>query len=168
MKKTDPVAPEIAACRLWSAPGHLIRRAQQRAVDLFAAEVGEDGPTPRQYAVLLSVHEHPGINQTDLVRLTGIDRSTLTEILRRMAAKRWLRRDRQAGDRRTNRLRILPEGETVLKAAFAPVERAQERILAPIPPADRPGVLRALARLAAIEGGRPADPQAPRPPPNSG
>ncbi len=147
-----PAAPDVDGYDLSGAPGHLIRRCQQRAVDLFVAEVGESGPTPRQFAILLSVRQNPGVNQTDLVRLTGIDRSTLTEILRRMAARDWLRRARRPADRRANALWLTPAGEAVLGRVFAAVERAQARILAPLAPADRATALRVLERLAGLAG----------------
>ena len=146
-----PPAPDLDSYDLRGAPGHLIRRCQQRAIDLFVEEVGEAGPTPRQFAILLSVRQNPGVNQTDLVRLTGIDRSTLTEILRRMAARDWLRRDRMPADQRANALHLMPAGEAVLRAAFAAAERAQARILAPVAPADRVAVLRVLERLAGLD-----------------
>ena len=155
----DNGSRDIDGYDLRGAPGHLIRRCQQRAVDLFVDEVGEAGPTPRQFAILLSVRQHPGINQTDLVRLTGIDRSTLTEILRRMAARDWLRRDRLASDQRTNALTLTAGGEAALNQAFAAAERAQARILAPIAPADRPAALAVLERLAGLDdGSRPESP----------
>ena len=103
---------EAGSYQLHAAVGHLLRRSQQRAVDLFVEEVGEDGPTPRQFAVLLSVHQNPGVSQTDLVRTTGIDRSTLTEILRRLGRRGLIRRERQPGDRRTNALHLTAEGQT--------------------------------------------------------
>ena len=145
-----PAVPDLDGYDLRGAPGHLIRRCQQRAVDLFVEEVGEAGPTPRQFAILLSVRQNPGVNQTDLVRLTGIDRSTLTEILRRMTARGWLRRDRRPTDRRTNALRLMPAGQAVLGDVFAAAERAQARILAPLAPTDRAAALRVLARLAGL------------------
>ncbi len=146
-----PAAPDPDSYDLRGAPGHLIRRCQQRAVELFVGEVGETGPTPRQFAILLSVRQNPGINQTDLVHLTGIDRSTLTEILRRMAARGWLRRDRLPADQRTNALHLTPAGEDILNTAFTAAERAQARILAPVAPAERAAVLRHLGRLAGLD-----------------
>ena len=145
---TDPA--DIESYDLLAAPGHLIRRAQQRAVDLFVDEVGEGGPTPRQFAILLSVRQNSGINQTDLVRLTGIDRATLTEILGRMAARGWLHRERRLSDQRTNALHLMPDGEAILNQVFAAAERAQVRILALVPAADRPTVLRFLECLAGL------------------
>ena len=136
---------------LHGAAGHLLRRSQQRAVDLFVEEVGEDGPTPRQFAVLLSVHQNPGISQTDLVRMTGIDRSTLTEILRRLGRRGLIRRERQPEDRRTNALHLTGAGESAMRAAIDAVERAQERILEPIPAAERAAAMRVLERLAGTD-----------------
>ena len=146
------VQPDADNYDLHGAVGHLLRRSQQRAVDLFVEEVGEDGPTPRQFAVLLSVHQNPGISQTDLVRMTGIDRSTLTEILRRLGRRGLIRRERQAGDRRTNALHLTVEGLTAMESAIDAVERAQERILAPIPAGERRAAMRVLEKLAGLDG----------------
>lgn len=130
------------------APGHLIRRAQQRAVDLFVEEVGEDGPTPRQFAVLLTVYQNEGMNQTDLVRLSGIDRSTLTEIIRRLVDRGWITRRRMPSDQRTNALSITDEGAAALDEAFDAMMRAQHRILEPVPQERRADAIGLLTLLA--------------------
>ena len=133
---------------LSTAPGHLIRRCQQRAVDLFVEEVGENGPTPRQFAVLLHVFQNPGLRQTELVEATGIDRSTLTEILRRLASRGQIVRSRRETDQRANALKITPQGEAVLLAAFEAAERAQKRILEPIDDSEKENAMALLAQLA--------------------
>ena len=153
----NPKAPgdsfiDAGSYALQGAVGHLLRRSQQRAVDLFVEEVGEDGPTPRQFAVLLTVHQKPGVSQTDLVRMTGIDRSTLTEILRRLGRRGLIRRERQPQDRRTNALHLTSDGRRTMESAIDAVERAQRRILEPIPAAERPAAMRVLERLAGLHG----------------
>ncbi len=50
--------------------------------------------TARQFAVLLTVEEDEGLSQTDLVNMTGIDRSTLADMIGRMLKKDLLRRRR--------------------------------------------------------------------------
>ncbi|MCK5744571.1 MAG: MarR family transcriptional regulator, partial [Oricola sp.] len=75
------------AYSLKNSPGHLLRRAQQYAHDLYSTEVGASGPTPRQYEVLHVVAANDGLSQTDLVRHTGIDRSTLADMIARMMKK---------------------------------------------------------------------------------
>ncbi|MGZ0247435.1 MAG: MarR family transcriptional regulator, partial [Alphaproteobacteria bacterium] len=72
------------------AVGHLLRLCHQRAVDLFVEEVGVNGPNPRQFSVLINVFQNPGMSQTTLVKASGIDRSTLTEVLKRMIDRRMI------------------------------------------------------------------------------
>lgn len=143
----------ISKYDLGSAPGHLIRRAQQRAVEFYVAEVGEDGPTPQQFAVLLNVFQNPGMSQTDLVQASAIDRSTLAEILRRMVARELVSRTRRPGDQRAYALSLTTDGLRMLEHAFAAALRAQRRILEPVPPAERPAAMAILATIAGFGGG---------------
>ena len=145
---------QISTYDLGSAPGHLIRRAQQRAVEFYVAEVGEDGPTPQQFAVLLNVFQNPGISQTDLVRLSAIDRSTLAEVLRRMVSRGLIARSRRAGDQRAYALSLTANGMAVLERAFAAALRAQSRILDPVPARERPAAMALLARIAGFPAER--------------
>ena len=150
----DPASDGLALAdfSLAHAIGHLLRRCQQRAVDIFVEEIGADGPTPRQFAILLSVLQNAGLNQTDLVRLSGIDRYTLAEILGRLVERGLIRRERTSADQRTNALFITPNGEAMLRAAFPAMARAQERIFAPILPGRRKEVVAALELLAGLDG----------------
>jgi predicted glycosyltransferase len=60
---------------LYDQPGHLIRRAQQIAAQLFRDVLGPD-VTPVQYAILRMLQEKPGIDQVTLARLVALDNST--------------------------------------------------------------------------------------------
>lgn len=115
---------------------------------MFTDEVGEDGPNPRQFAVLISVFQNPGMSQTALVEASGIDRSTLTEVLRRMIDRGMVSRSRTPEDQRANALYLTEEGLSVLTSAFDAAERAQARILEPIPEADRTAAMNMLTALA--------------------
>jgi DNA-binding MarR family transcriptional regulator len=141
----------IATYSIDTVAGHLIRRCQQRALDVFVAEVGEDGPTPTQFAVLLNVFQNPGMSQTALVRASGIDRSTLTEILRRMIDRGLISRTRLKEDQRANALTLTEAGEEMLAAAFEGAARTQDRILDPVPPELRDTAVEILYLLAGYE-----------------
>lgn len=134
-------------------PGHLLRRAQQRAVDLFVQAVGENGLRPPQFAVLLTVYRHPGLNQTHLVDRTGIDRSTIAEMIDRMVARGYIERKRDAADQRVNTLWATGAGIAALEASVDAVLAVQERILAPVPPEKRAALMEALALLAEVPAG---------------
>ena len=138
----------IDGIALHETPGHLLRRAQQRAVDLFVQAVGERGLRPPQFALLLAAWQNPEANQSELVRITGIDRSTAADMITRLAGRGLIRRVRTEADGRANRLSVTAEGVAALEAAADRVERAQERIVAPIPAGQRAQFLRNLARIA--------------------
>lgn len=131
------VPDSLADFSLQDAPGHLLRRCQQLAVDLYTLEVGANGLTPRQFALLLAIYQNSGISQVDLVRLTGIDRSTVAEMVARLIKRGLLVRERTEADRRTNALALTPAGEVQLREAMPGVVRAQDRIMEPIPVAKR-------------------------------
>lgn len=144
------VTATLAGHPLSRLPGHLLRRCQQRAVDLFVAEVGEHGPTPPQFAVLLAVFQNPGVSQAELVRSSGIDRSTLAELVRRMVDRGLLRRRRTLRDQRANALAVTAAGTALIQAVFPAMLRAQSRILAPLPAERHAGFLADLALVAGL------------------
>ena len=131
-------------------PGHLLRRAQQRAVDLFVQAVGENGLRPPQFAVLVTVHQNPGLNQTHLVDRTGIDRSTIAEMIDRMVARGYVERKRDAADQRVNTLWATGAGIAALEACADAALAVQDEILAPVPPEKRAALLEALELLAEL------------------
>ena len=69
---------------LAGTPSHLLRRCNQFFGDLFARESGDKDLTRQQYLVLTALELHDDASQTMLVDATGIDRSTLAEMVRRM------------------------------------------------------------------------------------
>jgi DNA-binding MarR family transcriptional regulator len=111
------------------SPSHLLHRALQLALDLYAEEIGPDGITQRQYAVLAAVADHEGATQSDLVRITGIDRSTLADMAQRMIGKDLLERERSAVDARANAVRLTELGRATLEAARPKVAAADGRLL---------------------------------------
>lgn len=89
--------------------------------------------TPRQYAVLVTVAQNEGLSQTDLVDRTGIDRSTLADIVRRMLKKGLLQRRRTREDARAYAVKLTDDGWRALKAADPLAKKVDEKILAALP-----------------------------------
>src|ERR1700753_4085368 len=104
-----------AAQGLERSPSHLLHRALQLALDIYAEETGPDAITQRQYAVLSAVAAQEGLTQTDLVRATGIDRSTRADMIARMFDKGYLGRERSALDARAKTVRLTDKGRQALE-----------------------------------------------------
>jgi DNA-binding MarR family transcriptional regulator len=148
------MAKEPAGSRLERSPLHLLHRASQCAADLFQSELGTDDLTPRQYAILVTVASKEGLNQTQLVERTGIDRSTLADVVRRMLKKGLLQRRRTRDDARAYAVKLTDAGAKVLKTYDPSAKRADERILSGLTAAQRErflqdlnSIVRALTRL---------------------
>ncbi|MEL6371687.1 MAG: MarR family winged helix-turn-helix transcriptional regulator [Pseudomonadota bacterium] len=133
---------------LKKSPGHLLRRAQQYAHDLYSKEVGSSGPTPRQFEVLHTVAANPGLSQTDLVRATGIDRSTLADMIARMINKGLLSRSRTKEDARANAVSITAAGKRMLQGALNKVDKAEKAAMAVLPKTQQAAFMKALSAYA--------------------
>ena len=122
-----------ASDRLNRSPVHLLHRAGQCAGDIFHSEMKVGGLTPRQLAVLMTVAQNEGLSQTGLVDRTGIDRSTLADIVRRMQRKGLLQRRRTREDARAYAVKLTDEGRRVLRIAEPVGKKVDERILEALP-----------------------------------
>ena len=140
---------------LADSPSHLMHRVLQLALDIYSDEAGADGPTQRQFAVMEAVSARSGLTQTDLVRATGIDRSTLADLVTRMTAKGLLERERSAVDARAKAVRLSEAGTALLASARPRVEAADKRILALLPKGKREGFIELLADLATAADAAP-------------
>ena len=130
------------------SPSHLLHRALQRALDIYAETAGPTAVTQRQFAVLAAVAAHEGLTQADLVRATGIDRSTLAELVARMLGKGLLSRERSNEDGRANTVTLTDTGRTSLAEAEPRAHAADQAILRLIPSGKRGGFLAALRAMA--------------------
>ena len=93
--------------------------------------------TPRQLAVLVTVAHNEGLSQTGLVDRTGIDRSTLADIVRRLQRKGLLQRRRTKEDARAYAVKLTDEGRKVLRTAEPLAKKVDERILETLPARQR-------------------------------
>jgi DNA-binding MarR family transcriptional regulator len=140
---------------LAESPSHQMHRALQLALDVYAEEVGSDGPTQRQFAVLEAVSVQAGLTQTDLVKATGIDRSTLADLVSRMTSKGLLERERSTLDARAMAVRLSADGAAMLEAARPRVLAADKRIMGLLAKGKRDIFLEMLSELAAAADAAP-------------
>ena len=139
--------PPITIDAVYAAPGYLFRRMQQIAVSIFMEECKPFDLTPVQYAALIAIHTHPGIDATRLSAVIAFDRSTLGSVIERLQAKDYVERKPAPEDKRIKLLYLTRSGAAILREIIPAVERAQARMLAPLKPADRKVLMGLLSQL---------------------
>jgi len=132
---------------VYAAPGYLFRRMQQIAVALFIEECKAFDLTPVQYAALIAIHTHPGIDATRLSPLIAFDRSTLGSVIERLEAKKLIDRKPSGEDKRVKLLYLTKAGAAILRDIMPSVEKAQARMMQPLKAADRKVLLALLTQL---------------------
>ena len=143
---SKPVPP-ITMDAVYAAPGYLFRRMQQIAVSIFMEECKAFDLTPVQYAALIAIHTHPGIDATRLSAVIAFDRSTLGSVIERLQAKDFVERKPAAEDKRIKLLYLTRQGTATLREIIPAVDRAQARMLDPLKPAERKALMRLMSRL---------------------
>jgi DNA-binding MarR family transcriptional regulator len=132
---------------VYTAPGYLFRRMQQIAVAIFVEECKAFDLTPVQYASLIAIRTHPGIDATRLSAVIAFDRSTLGNVIERLQTKGLIERKPAREDRRVRLLYLTRQGTALLRDIMPSVGKAQARMLQPLKPADRKTLLALLTQL---------------------
>ncbi|MGD9965118.1 MAG: MarR family winged helix-turn-helix transcriptional regulator [Hyphomonadaceae bacterium] len=149
MARSTPDSGEAEGFRLASSPSHLLHRAEQLASVRFTQLVG-DSITLRQFAVLAAIAESPGLSQSDLVRATGIDRSTLADMMARMEKRGWVMRSPSSADARAYSVLLGQAGGTMLSATAHHARAADAAILDLLPRTKARAFLATLTKLARL------------------
>jgi len=136
--------------KLLDHAGHLLRRAQQIAVTAYSQEVGRD-LRPRQFSLLLAIYQQPGLHQADLTQRIGMDRSTISEISKRLEKRGLLERRADEKDERASRLYLTDLGKLAVEEALPHIVDVQHNILARLPERLHAPFLEALKILANSE-----------------
>ncbi|MGE4218690.1 MAG: MarR family winged helix-turn-helix transcriptional regulator [Alphaproteobacteria bacterium] len=147
----DPAAPDEAPYVLEDQVGHLLRRAHQRASQIFLATIGDPSVTPMQLAALVRLHEHEpsgGLSQNHLGRLTAMDPATIQGVIRRLMERGLIHRSADAADRRRKTLRLTDAGRAAVAGLLDSAAEVSRRTLEPLSPAEQRSFLRLLRRLA--------------------
>jgi DNA-binding MarR family transcriptional regulator len=132
---------------VYTKPGYLFRRMQQIAVALFVEECRPFDLTPVQFAALVAIHTHPGIDATRLSAVIAFDRSTLGNVIERLESKGYVERKPSREDKRVKLLHPTKSGAALLREIMPAVDRSQARMLQPLKPADRKTLMALLTQL---------------------
>jgi MarR family transcriptional regulator, temperature-dependent positive regulator of motility len=132
------------------SPLHALHRTAQRADSLFARHGGAGNITPRQFAVLEAVSLADGMSQVQIMKATGIDRSSTAELVTRLVSLKWLHRHRSKRDNRSYVVGLTQAGRERLAMGRSAADAANQALLSVLPPTQRRGFLRSLAKVAGL------------------
>lgn len=145
-----PTNPKNLQNLLHSHTGHLVRRFQQISVSMFL-EVGRAHDlTPTQYAAMAAIAASPGADQASVAGLAALDRSTAGNVIAKLLRKGLVSRQPSKADRRFMILALTPAGQKLLQKLQPILATTNERMLAPLTPAERRQFVQLLARVVDV------------------
>jgi DNA-binding MarR family transcriptional regulator len=127
---------------------HLLHRASQAADECFAGHAEISDLTARQFIVLATIAEKEGSSQTAISEVTGIDRSTLADVIGRLQRRGLVWRRRTKQDARAYAVRLTEAGHKVLAAALPAAAWVDSQLISSVSPAKRAEFIRQLRSLS--------------------
>jgi DNA-binding MarR family transcriptional regulator len=97
--------------------GYFIRRLQVWVFQDFIRTLAAIDIRPAQYSVLVVIAANPGLSQSDLADMLGIERARLVRLLDKLEKRDMTQRLNSRTDRRSHALRLTREGHKTLKRA---------------------------------------------------
>ena len=134
--------------RLESGIGFLLRLLEAKYDGLYQSMTRQTDITPRQFGVLMALLQQGPMTPSALADRISCDRNTLSEMLKRMTARRLISKKSHPGDRRSIQVQITAKGSSALMAVVPAAARLQDLMLAPLSPDDRAHFLRCMLAIA--------------------
>lgn len=139
----------------WCAGGasasEVLHRAAARIDARLDQRLSAAGLTSRQYLLLKCVAAHDGINQVGLSEQSGIDRSTMTDMVGRLVSRGLLMREKKPTDARAYSVRISDRGRQHLALAQPAAAEIDADVLDKIETSFRGQFLQSLQAIAESE-----------------
>lgn len=133
-------------------PAHLVRRVHQRATQQFQQVMGGDNLSPTQFAALATILRHGAISQNHLGRLTSMDPSTISVVVKKLISDGAVKTRRSDTDQRLSILTLSDEGQQYTLDRLKKSVEVGQRILAPLTPAEQEVLMGLLVRLCDDDG----------------
>jgi DNA-binding MarR family transcriptional regulator len=135
--------------------GFLVRLLDTRVNVLYEQLTTQNDITPRQFGVLLTLYQQGTLTLTELAQHIRVDRSTLGEMINRMAKRSLISKRDNGNDRRSAEVQIAPAGKAVLLKLVTGAAELQTALLAPLAAEDRAHFMHCMKLVAEPEP--PAD-----------
>ncbi|MDH3321062.1 MAG: MarR family transcriptional regulator [Betaproteobacteria bacterium] len=129
--------------------GFLLNDVARLLRTVYDRRIRKLGLTRAQWWVLTHLFRGDGVSQTELAEILEIEKPTLGRLLDRLEAKRWIRREHDARDRRIWRVHLTEEVEPALRTMRAIAAELRRDALAGLSAAEREGFVDTLLTVKA-------------------
>lgn len=136
-------------------PAHVVRRAHQRATLCFQQVMAGEDLSPTQFAALATILKYGEVSQNHLGRMTAMDPSTISLVVRKLLKQGLIKRNPSETDQRLSIITLTDEG---IRYTLDRLERSVEvgrRLLSPLSATEQITLLRLLQRISLDETGSP-------------
>ena len=128
-------------------PAHIVRRVHQRAGSLFQRIVDGDALSPTQFAALATLLKHAELSQAQLCRLTAMDPSTGTIVMRKLIRQGLVRKSKSRRDSRLSLVSLTETGQTFTAARLNQSLAVGQALLEPLSEEEQTQLIGLLKRL---------------------
>ena len=146
-EQRTPSSDPADSYRLEHQVGYWLRRAYQRHMAIFAGIMSDLDLTSMQFAALVKLHELKAVSQTELGRLTGMDRATISGVVARLKRRNLVLYKPDPLDKRSRIIALTPAGDSLLTEAMQRIDRVTEQTLEPIGTAERESLRTILQKM---------------------
>src|SRR5262245_7154163 len=133
-------------------PSFLSYLLRQVCLGIMAEVLAPADLRPVEYATLTTLDAEPGIDQARLAARIACDKMSTSQLVERLEGRGLIARRVDPADRRARVLHLTPKGLALRRRLQPAALAAQDRILAPLRPEERPQLIDLIARV--IEGHR--------------
>jgi DNA-binding MarR family transcriptional regulator len=151
VEKDRSAGSTAALARQWKLEngiGFLLRLLESKYDGLYQSVTRQTDITPRQFGVLMALLQEGPMTPSALADRISCDRNTLSEMLKRMTARRLIAKKSNPDDRRSIQVQITAKGTSALMAVVPAAARLQDLMLAPLSQDDRAHFLRCMLVIA--------------------
>lgn len=139
-------------------PAHIIRRAHQRATQCFQEVMVGEALSPTQFAALATILKQSEVSQNHLGRLTAMDPSTISLVVRKLSKEGLISRSASDADQRLAIIRLTEKGTRYTLDRLERSVDVGRKLLSPLSEAEQATLLDLLQRVARDDA--TADPSA--------
>ena len=127
-------------------PGHLLRRAVQVMNLLWDEEVSHTITSP-QFAALNALYAEPNLDQRTLGQRISLDRSTMAEVVSRLADRGLIRTERDRRDGRRKTIALTTKGLHAVQHLIPRTHAMTDRLVGSLATRERHELLRLLTEV---------------------